>query len=274
MTDAPARPPPAVLRLGDVDVALLTREEAARRIVEAFERREKLRVAYANSNLIAYSRRQPAVRAALEDFLVLNDGVALNAAARLVHGRAFPDNLNGTDFTPHLLRRLPPGAKVFLYGGRPEVLDRAGPLLEAACNVRVAGAQDGYAPIDPARLVDAINASGAQVVLVALGNPRQELWIAERHAALDAPLCMAVGALLDFTAGEFKRAPLWVQRLRLEWLFRLAQEPRRLAKRYSVDMLYFFWVVWSRRGSTAPAARQAAPAAGAQSPPGDDSRRL
>ena len=89
-------------------------------------------------------------------------------------------------------------------------------------------------------LVDSINASGADVVLVAFGNPAQETWILEHCDACDAPLMFGVGALLDFLSGNARRAPPWVRRLHLEWLYRLACEPRRLLRRYTWDLARFF----------------------------------
>jgi beta-1,4-glucosyltransferase len=77
-------------------------------------------------------------------------------------------------------------------------------------------------------------------MLVAFGNPLQERWILDHADALRAPLIFGVGALLDFLSGNARRAPNWVRRLRMEWLYRLLNEPRRLLKRYSWDLIVFF----------------------------------
>lgn len=83
-------------------------------------------------------------------------------------------------------------------------------------------------------MINAINASGADIVLVALGVPRQELWLHRNAAFLNAGLTMGVGAAFDFFAGNVTRAPSWMRKARSEWMWRLAQEPRRLASRYLV----------------------------------------
>jgi beta-1,4-glucosyltransferase len=90
-----------------------------------------------------------------------------------------------------------------------------------------------------AGLVALINRSQAEVVLVALGNPMQEEWILVNRQALDAKVVVGVGALFDFWGGYKPRAPQLVQRLRLEWLYRLCLEPRRLLRRYTLDILMF-----------------------------------
>jgi beta-1,4-glucosyltransferase len=106
----------------------------------------------------------------------------------------------------------------------------------------VVGVQDGYTPIAPAHLTIMINTSEAEVILVALGDPLQEEWIRDNMHASNAILFVCVGALFDFLSGKAVRAPRWVQRIRLEWFYRLLQEPRRLARRYSVDIARFLYL--------------------------------
>jgi N-acetylglucosaminyldiphosphoundecaprenol N-acetyl-beta-D-mannosaminyltransferase len=97
----------------------------------------------------------------------------------------------------------------------------------------VAYTRDGYADAgDPARAIAGINRSGARILLVAKGVPRQECWIAAHAAELAPPVLMGVGALFDFYSGAVPRAPLAMRRLRMEWLFRLLVEPRRMCRRY------------------------------------------
>lgn len=230
--------------MGPLLVAVLRRKEATALILHHLENKRKINVAFANTNLITQAHRNPHVAKTMADFLILNDGIGLEIASHMFHRAGFPDNLNGTDFTPHLLASAPAGTRVFLYGSKPHVVKKAAPLLEASCGIKVVGTQDGYSPVSPAALCQRINESKAEIVLVATGNPRQEEWIALHHAQLKAPVCIGVGALLDFTANEFRRAPQWVQRIHMEWFFRLANEPRRLARRYTLDILYFLYICW------------------------------
>ena len=172
---------------------------------------------------------------------VLPDGIGVELAARM-QGRRLAANLNGTDLTPRLLRLAARwGMSVFLIGGTPGTADAAAQRLCLDIpGLRIAGTRDGFA--GAARLeeaIDEINASGADIVLVAMGVPQQELWIDEHRHLIDAPLVLGVGALFDFLAGNVRRAPAWVRRRRMEWAWRLAMEPRRLAKRYLVGNAAF-----------------------------------
>jgi exopolysaccharide biosynthesis WecB/TagA/CpsF family protein len=97
---------------------------------------------------------------------------------------------------------------------------------------QIVGCRDGYFPPEDVSVARAIRASDADVVLVAMGNPEQELWLRNNLAVTGCRLGFAVGALLDFLSGEARRAPAWVRAARVEWVYRLAREPRRLGRRY------------------------------------------
>jgi beta-1,4-glucosyltransferase len=134
--------------------------------------------------------------------------------------------------------------RFFLLGSRPGVAVQAARHLVEQLGQQVVGTCDGYVEYVEAGdgLTGRIDASGAEVVLVAFGNPRQEAWILDHCAASNAPVMFGIGALLDFLSGNARRAPPWVRTLHLEWLFRLSLEPRRLLKRYTWDMIRFFWI--------------------------------
>jgi beta-1,4-glucosyltransferase len=176
------------------------------------------------------------------DCILVNDGIGMDIAAVLTHGSAFSENLNGTDFTPHLFRSATRPLKVFMVGGKPEVLTRAIDYVREKLRQDVVGSCDGYAGLrSNPNLAAQINQTKAEVVLVALGNPMQEKWIFSQIDQIDSSLIMGVGALFDFWSGDKVRAPLLIQKLKLEWLFRLAQEPRRLTKRYTIDIGVFLY---------------------------------
>ena len=177
--------------------------------------------------------RQYAAAVNSADFL-LPDGIGVALAAKMT-GHDLTENLNGTDFIPALLKEAAKmGKSVYLFGGTAGTADKAANnLIHKIPGLKIAGTRDGFAQAqnDTAIIAD-INASGADIVLVALGVPMQELWL-HRHAPyIDAELTMGVGAALDFFAGNVTRAPAWVRKAKCEWVWRLAQEPRRLAKRY------------------------------------------
>lgn len=173
--------------------------------------------------------------------VLLPDGVGVALAGKMA-GQELTANLNGTDFVPLLLAQAAKqGKSVFLFGGKPGTADAAAAkLIHSTPNLRIAGTRDGFdGAVNTEAVISAINESGADIVLVALGVPMQELWLHNNAHRLNAPLTIAVGALFDFLAGNVARAPKCVRKARMEWLWRLAMEPRRLAKRYLVGNFTF-----------------------------------
>lgn len=218
-----------------------TQEAFALELFHALAARQARRVFFANTNFIVKCQalrkrmREPSVR-------IVNDGIGMDLAARLIHGRRFAGNLNGTDLIPYLCRESAQPLKFFLLGGRPGVGKTAAVTLTDTLGQQVVGMCDGYGEFAAAGegLAERVNRSGADVVLVAFGNPLQERWILDHSHELSVPLVFGVGALLDFLSGTAKRAPAWVRHLHMEWMYRLLNEPRRLLKRYSWDLLVFF----------------------------------
>jgi len=229
-----------------VKIAVCSRGEAIACLLERLARREITKAAFANSNLLMQLGNAPAGAKLLDDFLVLNDGLALDIASKILYGAPFPDNVNGSDLTPALVAAVPCGTRLFLYGAKPGVAEKAGKILAERFGAAICGTLDGYAG-NHDEAAAAIRSARPDIVLVALGNPRQEHWIATYADELGAPLVMGVGALFDYLTETLRRAPLRVQRLRLEWLWRLVLEPRRLGKRYTVDLARFLWQVWRQR---------------------------
>ncbi|MCK0512964.1 WecB/TagA/CpsF family glycosyltransferase [Aromatoleum buckelii] len=221
------------------------------RMLAVLDGGEQTALFFANTNFIVQCA-QLRKRMHAPDILIANDGVGLDIAARMIHRHRFVENLNGTDFIPPLLERAK--RPVFLLGARPGVARRAADRLRKEHGVTVLGVCDGYAgTADPERLIRWINDSGAEVVLVAFGNPLQEEWILRHRGRLDARLLIGVGALFDFLAGDKARAPDIVRRLRLEWLYRLGREPRRLARRYTIDIARFLVLCLAADKETASA---------------------
>jgi len=167
------------------------------------------------------------------------DGMPLVWLSRL-HGYREVGRVYGPDLMLALCERSRiTGHRHFFYGGAPGIADRlASRLMSRFPGLIVVGTHSPpYRPADAEEdraVLDAINAAAPDIVWVGLGTPKQDYWVSRHRAPLAAPALIAVGAAFDFHAGLLRQAPRWMQRSGLEWLFRLMQEPRRLAYRYLV----------------------------------------
>lgn len=238
-----------VRRLQGVDIAVMTGELLVRELDDCAARRRSVYLAFANAHTLNQVRRQPAYQNTLRHFLVVNDGVGMDIASRWRYGHTFPENLNGTDFVPRWLRESRQPLRVFLLGARPEVVVAA----HARCRELfprhdwVGHAHGYFRPEDEAALCERIRRAAPDVLLVAMGNPLQEHWIARCGPAAGAPVAIGVGALFDFWSGTAKRAPDWVRAMKLEWLYRLWREPRRMWRRYLLGNMLFLRAAWGDR---------------------------
>ena len=184
----------------------------------------------ANPEIVLRCREDAAYAAAVNGAkLVLADGVGDLCAARIL-GTPLPGRVAGADLVPRLLARLAErGGSVFLYGARPGVAERAGESLQSACpGLRIAGTENGYIS-DETALLEALEREKPDLLLLGLGAPRQELWMAENRQRTPAVM-IGVGGLLDVFAGDIPRAPEAWRRLGLEWLYGLLREPRRFKR--------------------------------------------
>jgi N-acetylglucosaminyldiphosphoundecaprenol N-acetyl-beta-D-mannosaminyltransferase len=256
----PAPPPP--LRLGAIEVDPLTFEGALDAIERLVRAGRGGTVLTPNVDHVVQAERHAGLRHAYAAAdLRLADGMPVLWAAALL-GRPLPAKVSGSDLVIPLARRAArSGWRLWILGGAPGVAERAAAALERETGVRVAGtdaaqvAADGDGPAARAA-AERIRAARPDLVLVALGAPKQELWM-QRHRALLAPaVAVGVGAGIAFVAGAARRAPRWMSRCGLEWLYRLLHEPRRLWRRYLVDDPRFAAIVLrelrARLGRAAP----------------------
>ncbi|MFT8391949.1 MAG: WecB/TagA/CpsF family glycosyltransferase [Sporolactobacillus sp.] len=172
--------------------------------------------------------------------LLVNDGLGVKLGAKL-WGIALEENLNGTDLIPRLLDICAAnGWSIYLLGAAERAVHAAAENLQQRYpDLIIAGWQNGYFTNEN-EVVQAINSSRADVLLVGMGMPRQEKFINRQHHALQPVLRIAVGGYIDFASGLKPRAPLVMRRLNLEWLFRMALEPRRMWRRNIIGHLQFF----------------------------------
>ncbi|HVK92044.1 MAG TPA: WecB/TagA/CpsF family glycosyltransferase [Mycoplana sp.] len=202
-------------------------------------------IAFLNANNANLMMSDAEYRDALERQLVLPDGHGVDIASQVFHGRPFPANLNGTDFVPALLTYMETPKRVALIGAEREVLVKAAEKFQEHTPWHeFHPVSDGFFDRNESDGVMAkVRELQPDILLVAMGSPVQEKWIDRHVAPGHARLVISVGALFDFVAGRVPRAPERMRRFRLEWLYRLMQEPLRLWCRYVIGNPLFLYHV-------------------------------
>lgn len=231
-----------------VPISVGTASQTVERLDARFDRGETTVVAFANSHALNVASRDERFRAILQKSLILNDGIGVDIASLVLFGKAFPQNLNGTDFVPHYLLNTRHRYRIFLLGGRPGCAERVARRFSRRYSQhQIVGWHHGHFARDETAKVNAIiKDSNADIVLVGMGNPKQEVWLADNLAATGSRLGFGVGALFDFVTGDARRAPAWMRSVRLEWVYRLMQEPLRLAGRYLLGNPLFVFKILSQ----------------------------
>jgi N-acetylglucosaminyldiphosphoundecaprenol N-acetyl-beta-D-mannosaminyltransferase len=196
-------------------------------------------------------QRRPDLRDAYTDAsLVLADGKPIVLAACLF-GKSLPERVAGSDLVPTLFAATGnEPLRVFLLGAAEGVADTAAARIHRDWPaVQVVGTYSPplgfeHDPAENARILQAIAAAKSDLLVVGFGAPKQELWVHRHHREIDAKVALCAGATIDFLAGHRRRSPVWMRRTGLEWLHRVASEPRRLAGRYARDAWVFPQLLW------------------------------
>lgn len=252
---------PASLSIHGIRLLNLSLDEAIEAIDVALTNRTPTRIAFVNADCVNLAAANPDYRNALADMdWIFVDGVGMRIAGRLLD-QPVRENVNGTDLFPRLCelmaqRRL----GLYLLGAQPGVAaDAAQWARRDYPGLRIAGSHHGYfKPGQTDQILENIRSSQSDVLLVALGAPRQEKWIRSHMTACGATIVIGVGGLFDYYSGRIPRAPLWMRRCGLEWVFRLLQEPGRLWRRYLLgNMEFLVRTVLERRRRRTPAATPA-----------------
>lgn len=240
-----ARPAPAGIDAGKLNVLGVMvdgvdYDAVIARVLAAARERQPLSLTALAVHGVMTGVRDPRHRARLNAFdIVAPDGQPVRWGLNLLYGAGLSDWVSGPELTARLLSRMSDeGLAVYLYGSTPEIVESLSVSLGGALPaLRVAGAEPSKfrdsTSGEFAALANRINGSGARLLLVGLGCPRQEIFTHAMRSLLDLPV-LAVGAAFDYQAGRLRPAPKWMQRYGLAWLFRLIREPRRLWRRYLV----------------------------------------
>jgi N-acetylglucosaminyldiphosphoundecaprenol N-acetyl-beta-D-mannosaminyltransferase len=225
-----------------VNIDTLSMKESIEKILRFLNEDRAHSVYTPNSEIIMEALRDPHFREILNrGDMVTADGAGVVLAARIL-GLPLPQKVSGIDLVREL---LPVAAKngipFYLLGGRPGVAqDAAKNLMQAYPGLDIRGYSHGYfTPDKEKELIEEINRSGANIVIVAMGAPRQEKWIHKNLSVLKPRVCMGAGGTLDVFAGRTKLAPECIRRWGLEWLYRLCKEPWRYKRMLSLPLFIF-----------------------------------
>lgn len=225
-----------------VDATSVT--DAVRTIETWVDERRGCAALYINAHIVNLIHDDPSLTAAFaQSSLTYADGMSIVWAARML-GHALPERVPLTYAIEDLASNWDErGFSVFFLGGDHGRAEQAAERLVARYpRIRVAGCHHGYFSDDESSaIVEEINASHADILLVGLGNPRQEFWVANNISQLTVAATMTCGGLFDWVSGLRKPAPRWVGRLGIEWVYRLMLEPRRLGGRYLRGNPRFLW---------------------------------
>jgi N-acetylglucosaminyldiphosphoundecaprenol N-acetyl-beta-D-mannosaminyltransferase len=238
-----------ILLLG-IPIDNLTLDEAVEAVVRRPVGQGSAQVCFVNADCVNIAFRHDGYRNLLSrSHLVLGDGIGVKLAGKILNNN-IRQNVNGTDFFPRMCSELERRQlSIYLLGGKPGVAEDVGRWIGVRYPaLRVCDCQHGYfCPAEEPAIVRRIAASGAQVLLVAFGAPKQDLWIQKNLNELKVPIVMGVGGLFDFYSGRIPRAPVWMREIGFEWLYRFLQEPRRMWRRYFVGNVIFLFRVLRER---------------------------
>jgi len=233
---------PALIHFLGIRINNLTMAEASAQIVATAKGDTPSQVCFVNADCVNIACNDTQYRDTLSQAkLVLADGIGVRLAGMILDQNV-RENVNGTDMFPILCSAIEKaGLGLYLLGGKPGVAEDVGKwVAKSYPALTIAGTRDGYfSPDQEASVLEEIKTSRADILLVALGAPRQDKWIAEHRKQAGAKVLIGVGGLLDFYSGRIPRAPVWVRELGMEWFYRFIQEPRRMFHRYFVGNFNF-----------------------------------
>lgn len=218
-----------------VSISKVTMEEA-RDKVKAFVKSDKCHTIYTpNPEIVMLAKEDSAFASILEEAdLVVPDGIGVVIASKIRKGERLTERVAGYDLVQNTMKdAVKEGYKYYFFGSKPGISERAAEKMrETYPNIQIVGTRDGYfKPEDNEAIIEEINKSGANILLVALGAPKQEKWIeAYKDRLINVKVAIGVGGSLDVMSGEVKRAPLAFQKLGLEWFYRLLKEPTRFKR--------------------------------------------
>lgn len=229
-----------------VDLDLITMEETLGEISEFIEKRQNVQHVVVNVAKLVYAQKDENLREIINSCPLINvDGGGILLGAKIL-GINIPERVAGIDLMEKLIEySAQKGYKPYFFGAEEEVVSKVvGIYKEKYPELNIAGYRNGYyTEAEEESIVEAIRDSKADILFVAMGSPKKEIFLSKYNSKLEVPFTMGVGGSFDVVAGKVNRAPIWMQRTHLEWLYRIIQEPKRMWKRYLVTNSIFLAMI-------------------------------
>ena len=211
-----------------VKVDCLTMKQAVKKIDALIKNKTPSIVATANAEMLMFANSDAELKNILNGAaMVTADGAGTVWAARHL-GYDMPERVAGVDLVTNLISK---GYKIYFFGAAEGIAELAAENVKKKFGANIVGTRNGFfTPEEIPKIIEDINASNADILLAALGVPKQEKFLAANLSKLKIPVNIGVGGTLDVLAGKVKRAPRWMQRAKLEWLFRALLQPSRAGR--------------------------------------------
>jgi N-acetylglucosaminyldiphosphoundecaprenol N-acetyl-beta-D-mannosaminyltransferase len=244
----------------EIDLSVITRASLLEIFRESLQARRPLTISFLNPNIVTYAHRNPSIIPFMNGFdVMLPDGIGVVWGARVL-GMPLSERLGNDDIGADIFRICAKeGYSNFLFGSRPGVAERAAVNLERSFpSLRISGTLHGFWFGDPAEskwcksednkaILKQINSSHSDVLWVGLSTPLQQRWVHENRDRINSCVVITSGGYLDHLAERVNWYPAFFNKLHLSWLYRLLREPRRLWRRYSIELLEFMWLLLSSK---------------------------
>ncbi|MGE5329833.1 MAG: WecB/TagA/CpsF family glycosyltransferase [Deltaproteobacteria bacterium] len=227
----------------------LNMEESLKRIKEIILERKPVQHVVVNAAKIVMMNSNPKLRDIVNSCGMINaDGQPVVWASKIL-GKPLPERVAGADLMLRIIKMAYKNDfSIYFFGARQEVVENVvEKFREQYPGLKVAGFRNGYfKPEENQKIIDNIRDSNADILFLGFSSPMKEYWLSENLEELKVPFCMGVGGAFDVAAGVTKRAPVWMQKNGLEWLYRFIQEPKRMWKRYLVGNTKFILLLFKK----------------------------
>jgi N-acetylglucosaminyldiphosphoundecaprenol N-acetyl-beta-D-mannosaminyltransferase len=240
------------ITLSNIDLALVSHEKIVSMVEKAIENKIKLNLLYCDFRILNYLKKNDLKIFSSKHTVAYPDSSGVYFTLRILFNNKVKEfkKLIGTNIISDLLNICNRGGiKIFLYGDTSFVLNKMRNKIQYDHpEIQIVGIRDGFSLFEN-HVVEEINNSGADLLLIGLGVPKQEIWLNRYADMLNTKINITVGAFFSFYGGKLKRAPALFQKIHLEWIIRLVQNPLRLWKRYLFEFPYFFITVLKEKFS-------------------------